>query len=169
MLFPGRKRRRGARRNFRRRSLALKKHTTIQSTLQFTHTHTTMRSLDPCEAGVRAATLRPCFCSRCVRRRNGSSLGIARRDDVGAWSPCRGVRGGALPLENEGGQARQARSTKSKLHKNKIKLRRAVEHKSPCEPIAMNRRRESAAHLGVRASSKDAFVCAPKRVRAQKG
>ena len=33
----------------------------------------------PCETGVRAAaTLRPCLCFRCVRGRNGSSLGFAR-------------------------------------------------------------------------------------------
>ena len=76
---------------------------------------------------------------------------------------------GRAPLRKQGGQARRARSKKHKLLKNKNKNKAEADLPEVAEPIATNRRRESAAHLGACASNKDAFVCARKRVRAQIG
>ena len=70
---------------------------------------------------------------------------------------------GRAPLREQGGQARRARSRSTKLLKNKIKSKNKIKAEADllevAEPIATNRRRESAAHLGACASNKDAFVC----------
>ena len=76
---------------------------------------------------------------------------------------------GRAPLKKQGGQARRARNAERKLPKNKSKIKAEADLLEVAEPIATNRRRESAAHLGACASNKDAFVCARNRVRAQIG
>ena len=78
---------------------------------------------------------------------------------------CRGVVSlswdarGRAPLRKQGGQALRARSKQHKLLKNKNKIKAEADLLEVAEPIATNRRRESAAHLGACASNKDAFVC----------
>ena len=78
---------------------------------------------------------------------------------------CRGVVSlswdarGRAPLKKQGGQARRARNAERKLLKNKNKIKAEADLLEVAEPIATNRRRESAAHLGACASNKDAFVC----------
>ena len=54
----------------------------------------------------------PCVRFLCVRERNGPRVKLHHTHDAGAWSPCRALRGGALPLENRGGRRaeREARS-----------------------------------------------------------
>ena len=66
---------------------------------------------------------------------------------------------GRAPLKKQGGQARRARNAERKLLKNKNKIKAEADLLEVAEPIATNRRRESAAHLGACASNKDAFVC----------
>ena len=79
-----------------------------------------------------------------------------------------GARGRAS-FEEHGGRARQAQEQAHAARKNKNKAKAEADLLEVAEPIATNRRRESAAHLGACVSNKDACGRARKRVRAQKG
>ena len=76
---------------------------------------------------------------------------------------------GRDPLRKQGGHARRAQEQAHAARKNKNKVKAEADLLEVAEPIATNRRRERAAHLGACASNRDAFVCARKRVRAQIG
>ena len=95
----------------------------------------------------------------CVTRmRSASRLASPKVRCRGVVSLSWGARGRA-PLRKQGGQALRARSKQHKLLKNKNKIKAEADLLEVAEPIATNRRRESAAHLGACASNKDAFVC----------
>ena len=76
---------------------------------------------------------------------------------------------GRASFEEQGGRARQAQEQAHAARKNKNKIKAEADLPEVAEPIATNRRRESAAHPGTRVSNKDACVRARKRARAQKG
>ena len=107
----------------------------------------------------------PCdLCVRflCVRERNGPRVKLRHTHDTGVWSPCRGLRGGALPLGNRGGRRaeRESRSTSFTRTRTARSSSGEVEQKPP----SRSRRIVVAKVLRtwVRASSKDAFLCAQK-------
>ena len=76
---------------------------------------------------------------------------------------------GARSLKKTGGAGAPSAKQEAQLLKNKNKIKAEADLPEVAEPIATIRRRESAAHLGARASNKDVCVRARKRVRAQKG